>query len=39
VIIAKHKRRVEKEKRRKRDKSVSDDTMSDAEIEAQEVTG
>ena len=35
---AKQKKRVEKEKRRARDESVSDDTMSDAEMEAEAVT-
>jgi hypothetical protein len=38
LINAKQKKRVEKEKRRARDESVSDDTMSDAEMEAEEVT-
>ncbi|KAL1796222.1 hypothetical protein ACET3X_004762 [Alternaria dauci] len=35
-IEEKHKRRIEKEKRRERDESVSDDTVSDADFEAQE---
>ncbi|CAN9317106.1 unnamed protein product [Alternaria alternata] len=35
-IEEKHERRIEKERRRQRDESVSDDTLSDADIEAQE---
>jgi hypothetical protein len=38
LIVAKHKRRIEKEKRRAGDEDVSDNTMSDAEMEAREVT-
>jgi hypothetical protein len=38
ILIAKHKKRVEKDKRRARDESVSDDTMSDGQMEAEEVT-
>ncbi|CAN9296496.1 unnamed protein product [Alternaria alternata] len=34
----KHERRIEKERRRQRDESVSDDTLSDADIEAQETS-
>jgi hypothetical protein len=37
-IEEKHKRRIEKERRRERDESVSDDTLSDADIEAEEHT-
>lgn len=37
-IEEKHERRIEKERRRQRDESVSDDTLSDADIEAQETT-
>ncbi|CAN9318144.1 unnamed protein product [Alternaria alternata] len=34
----KHERRIEKERRIQRDESVSDDTLSDADIEAQEIS-
>jgi hypothetical protein len=37
-IEEKHERRIEKESRRQRDESVSDDTLSDADIEAQETS-
>ncbi|RYO44847.1 hypothetical protein AA0116_g13539 [Alternaria tenuissima] len=37
-IEEKHERRIEKERRRQRDESVSDDTLSDADIEAQETS-
>ncbi|CAN9155480.1 unnamed protein product [Alternaria alternata] len=37
-IEGKHERRIEKERRRQRDGSVSDDTLSDADIEAQETS-
>ena len=37
-IEEKQERRIEKERRRQRDESVSDDTLSDADIEAQETS-
>ena len=38
LIAAKHKRRLEKTQQRDRDESVSDDTLSDAEIELEAYT-
>ncbi|KAG9189855.1 hypothetical protein G6011_06723 [Alternaria panax] len=37
-IEEKHERHIEKKRKRDRDESVSDDTLSDADIEAQETT-
>jgi hypothetical protein len=37
-LIQKHRKRMEKEERRERDASISDDTLSDADMEAEEDT-